>query len=70
MSLLITIYIVFFLALGVYVGINIFHLIRFRIGFRGDQTNLAIGIYLALVITLITLSWLGGFIAFQALDQL
>jgi|GEM_PF-4288533 len=67
MNILISIYIIFFLAIATYVGINIFHLVKFRIGFRGDKTNVAIGLYIAIVIGVITISWIGGILAYNQL---
>lgn len=66
MSILLTIYIVFLIAVAAYVAINVFHLIRFKIGFRGDKTTLAIAIYLIIMIALLAISWLGGMIAYQS----
>lgn len=63
---LITIYIIFLIAVAAYVAINIFHLIRFRIGFRGDKTGVAITIYLIVMLGILSISWLGGMIAYQS----
>lgn len=69
MSVVIGIYIICFLAVAIYVGINIFHLIKFRIGFRGDKTGVAIALYIAIIIAIITLSWAGGIVAYQSLIE-
>lgn len=69
MSTLITIYIICLVAIAAYVAINVFHLIRFRIGFRGDKTGIAIAIYLIIMLSILALSWLGGIIAFQSVPS-
>lgn len=66
MNILLTIYIVFLIAVAAYVAINVFHLIRFRIGFRGDKTAIAIAIYLIIMVAILAISWLGGIIAYQS----
>lgn len=63
MTAQIVIYIVLFLAVATYVGINIYHLVKFRLGFRGDHTGLAISLYILVVLCLLVLSWVGAFFA-------
>lgn len=67
MTTQILIYVVLFLAVAAYVAINIFHLIRFRLGFRGDKTGFAIVGYLVVVIAILIFSWFGAFVAFSSI---
>jgi hypothetical protein len=62
-------YIFFFLAIAAYVGINIYHLIKFRLGFRGDKTGAAIIIYLLVVLLILAVSWFGAFTFSQPISS-
>lgn len=59
-------YIILALMVAIYVGINVFHIFRFRL--KEDPTDkslLALFMYLALVITITGFSLVAGIIAFN-----
>ena len=60
MTTMLAIYFVLLLFSGLYLGINIAHLLRFRLGFPGDKTRVAIAIYIFAFAAIVALSWAFG----------
>ena len=65
MAVLIVTYIIFLLAVSVYVGINIYHIRRFRIPDTKDKSSLALIIYLVTVAAVLLVSLLGAIVAYN-----
>lgn len=61
--ILIIIYIVFLLAVALYVGINVYHILRFRLRDKDDKSLLSLTIYLLLIGVILFISITGAMIA-------
>lgn len=64
MTGLIITYVVFLLAIALYVGINIYHVIRFRLRDKDDKSILALSVYVLLISVIFLVSVIGGTIAY------
>ncbi len=62
-GLLIT-YVVFLLAIALYVAINIYHILRFRLRDKDDKSILALSVYGLLIGVIFLVSIVGGTIAY------
>ncbi|MDD5605956.1 MAG: hypothetical protein PHR51_01345 [Patescibacteria group bacterium] len=65
MTGLIITYIILALMAATYVGINIFHVFRFRIKDPADKSLIVLFIYLALVVTIAGFSLIAGIVAYN-----
>ena len=65
MTGLIITYIIFLLLAGVYVGINTFHVYKFRLRSATDKSLVALFIYLATVVTVTAFSLIVGIVAYN-----
>ncbi len=64
MTALIITYIIFLLAIALYVGINIYHILRFRLRDRDDKSLLALFIYILIVGVIFLVSIIGAVVAY------
>lgn len=58
-------YIVLVLLAGIYVGINTFHIYKFRLRGPSDKSLLALFIYLAAVVTVTGFTLVAGIVAYN-----
>ena len=65
MWILIIIYIISLLAVSVYVGINVYHILRFRTKAVKDKSGLALVVYLGLVSITFLVTVIGAVIAYN-----
>jgi len=65
MTALIIIYIFFLLAISVYVGINVYHILRFRLRDKDDKSGLALIIYIVLVGMIFLVTIIGAIVAYN-----
>lgn len=66
MTTTLIIYIVFLLAVAVYAGINVYHILRFRIRDKDDKSLLALIIYISLIGVVLLISVIGAIIAYNS----
>lgn len=60
MTILLAIYFILLIIVLVYMAINIFHIIYFRLGLPGDRSQVAVAIYVILVGAILALTAITG----------
>lgn len=65
MTIFFVFYSVLLLLVLVYVAVNVYHLIRFRLDIPGDKSPLALAIYLLLIVSILVVSIMMATIAYQ-----
>lgn len=53
MSIILILYFVLLAMVLVYVGVNVYHLVRFRLDIMGDKSQVALSIYLICVVVVV-----------------
>lgn len=63
MTILLSFYFVFLVIVLIYMAINIFHIIYFRLGLPGDRSQVAVAVYVMLVAAILAITAIAGIAA-------